>query len=179
MQVASVAFEHQRFADTYATHLTCEILRFNLPPKAHVTYVTHLTCEILRLINKHDLKDYLLTPRTNVRIASAKHQNAFKFAALTLRTNVRVASFCCKLVKFCKQSYAPHERAGCFSKIAQLCVMPVRIKCTGFIPYREFGYYSKAELRPLARFKDAKSPYSYANAPALLCELAVRTRLLF
>ena len=92
MQVASVAFEHQRFADTYATHLTCEILRFNLPPKAHVTYVTHLTCEILRLINKHDLKDYLLTPRTNVRIASAKHQNAFKFAALTLRTNVRVAS---------------------------------------------------------------------------------------
>ena len=57
--------------------------------------------------------------------------------------------------------------------------MPVRIKCTGFIPYREFGYYSKAELRPLARFKDAKSPYSYANAPALLCELAVHTRLLF
>ena len=142
---------------------------------------------------------------------------------LTLRTNVRVASFCCKLVKFCKQSYAPHERAGCFdglrrlcakdiltlrtnvrvasvgfdycaqlwytyapheragcfSKIAQLCVMPVRILCTGFVPYREFDYYPKAELRPLARFKDAKSPYSYANAPALSCELAVRTRLLF
>ena len=114
MQVASVAFEHQRFADTYATHLTCEILRFNLPPKAHVTYVTHLTCEILRLINKHDLKDYLLTPRTNVRIASAKHQNAFKFAALTLRTNVRVASSVLRYLSSYSKSYAPHERAGCF-----------------------------------------------------------------
>jgi hypothetical protein len=37
-------------------------------------------------------------------------------------------------------------------------VMPVRILCTGFVPYREFDYYPKAELRPLARFKGAKSP---------------------
>ena len=52
--------------------------------------------------------------------------------------------------------------------------MPVRIKCTGFIPYRELSYYPKAELRPLARFKDAKSPYLYANTPALLCEFVIR-----
>jgi hypothetical protein len=77
------------------------------------------------------------------------------------------------------RTYAPHERAGCFSKFAQLCVMPVRIKCTGFVPYRELSYCPKEELRSLARFKDAKSPYSYANAPALLCELAVRTRHCF
>jgi len=49
-------------------------------------------------------------------------------------------------------------RAGCVSKNAQLCVMPVRVLCTGFVPYRELSHYPKAELRLLARFKGAKSP---------------------
>ena len=69
-------------------------------------------------------------------------------------------------------------RAGCVSKNALICVMPVRILCTGFVPYRELGYCPKEELRPLTRFKDAKSPYSYANTPALLCELVIRIRFL-
>ena len=51
--------------------------------------------------------------------------------------------------KMLQKTYTTHYRAGCFSKNAQICVMPVRIKCTGFVPYREFGYCPKAELRSL------------------------------
>ena len=161
-------------------HLTCKLLPLIASYLVLLSHLHHaLDVRVASLSANTGNKAQKLTLRTNVRVASTSILPSADKPHLTPRTNVRVASHQLSTDSIWHKTYAPHERAGCFSKFAQLCVMPVRIKCTGFVPYRELSYCPKEELRPLTRFKDAKSPYSYANAPALLCELAVRTRHCF
>ena len=111
-----------------------------------------------------------LTPHTDVRVASRRTasdvpRNSLHHALpcgllrcqLWRMPNVDILHHAlpCGLLRLyekniiLQRSYTTHYRAGCFSKNAQICVMPVRIKCTGFVPYREFGYCPKAELRSL------------------------------